>query len=371
MQDVVLRPGEFVALVNQTLDYAYGHVVIEGELANFRVSKNRWVYFNLKDEYASVKCFGTIYQLPGPLEDGMMLKVSGNPRLHPQYGFSVTIQSLAPSGEGTIKKAAALLEAKLEKEGLFDIERKRRLPYPPQRIGLIASGESAAYSDFMKILNARWHGVEVLHYDVQVQGEAAIEQIQRAVDYFNNHAQAETDVIVVTRGGGSPDDLAAFSAEQVVRSIAASRTPTLLAIGHERDISLAERAADVHASTPSNAAELLVPDAKEQRRVLKQYALQLANLSEALLVRNREQITRSRELLSASMQQALEAESRALANKRDILLLLDPEAVLRRGYAIVRHDNHAVHKSSEIKKGHALDITFAEGKARATVDEVK
>src|ERR1700761_5681805 len=109
--------SEFVALLNQTLEFAYPSVVITGELANFRVSKNRWVYFDLKDELSTVKFFGTVYQLPGPLEDGMVLKVRGQPRLHNLYGFSVNIQSIQPAGEGSIRKAADLLQQKLAKEG--------------------------------------------------------------------------------------------------------------------------------------------------------------------------------------------------------------------------------------------------------------
>src|SRR2546430_7700305 len=117
--DLVFSVGEFVALLNQTLEYAYPNVTITGELANFKVSKNRWVYFDLKDEEATVRFFGTVYQLPGPLEDGMLLAVNGTPRLHPQYGFSVNVVNMRPMGEGSIKKAAALLEAKLAAEGLF------------------------------------------------------------------------------------------------------------------------------------------------------------------------------------------------------------------------------------------------------------
>ena len=128
--------------MNQTLEYAYPNVVIVGELANFKVSKNKWIYFDLKDEFASVRFFGTVYVLPGPLEDGMLMEVRGNPRLHPQFGFSVNVQSMRPVGKGSIKKAANLLEAKLRSEGLFDESRKRLLPHPPQTIGLITSKES-------------------------------------------------------------------------------------------------------------------------------------------------------------------------------------------------------------------------------------
>jgi exodeoxyribonuclease VII large subunit len=153
---IELSVSEFVELLNQTLEFAYPDLVIVGELANFRVSKNRWVYFDLKDEQASVKFFGTVYNLPGPLEDGMLLKVWGQPRLHNLYGFSITVMNIQPSGEGSIRRAAKLLQAKLASEGLFDETRKRPIPYPPQRIGLITSKQSAAYADFVKILQARW-----------------------------------------------------------------------------------------------------------------------------------------------------------------------------------------------------------------------
>src|SRR5262245_51551435 len=123
MEEPTFSVSEFVAVLNQTMEYAYPTVTIVGELANFRVSKNRWVYFDLKDEAATVRFFGTVYQLPGPLEDGLLLAVKGQPRLHPQFGFSVNVLSMRPVGEGSIKKAATLLEAKLAAEGLFEPER--------------------------------------------------------------------------------------------------------------------------------------------------------------------------------------------------------------------------------------------------------
>ena len=153
MEEIVFTPTDFVAVFNQTLELAYPVVAIEGELANFRVSRNRWVYFDIKDELASVKFFGSTYLLPGPLEDGLKLRVVGSPRLHPQFGFSITFQSIQPVGEGAIKKAADLVRAKLETEGLFAPQRKRPLPEIPRRVGLITAAASAACADFIKILN--------------------------------------------------------------------------------------------------------------------------------------------------------------------------------------------------------------------------
>jgi exodeoxyribonuclease VII large subunit len=124
---IELGVSEFVLILNQTLNIAFPEVTIVGELANFRVSKNRWVYFDLKDEEATVRFFGTVYNLPGPLEDGMLLKVRGQPRLHNVYGFSVNVASIQPAGEGSIRKAADLLRIQLAKEGLFDEARKRSI----------------------------------------------------------------------------------------------------------------------------------------------------------------------------------------------------------------------------------------------------
>lgn len=366
MDDLVLSVSDFVGLLNQTLEYAYPNVIVQGELANFRVSKNKWVYFDLKDEYSSVKFFGTIYQLPGPLEDGMLLQVRGNPRLHPQYGFSITVQTMQPVGEGSIKKAAALLEAKLASEGLFDIERKRPLPYPPKRIGLVASGESAAYHDFIKILNERWGGTEVLLADVQVQGDLAPGQIIRALEYLNTHE--EVDVIVVTRGGGSAEDLAAFSTEQVTRAVAASRTPTVVAIGHEVDISLAELAADQRASTPSNAAQLLVPDKKHELLRLAQARQSFALALGQSVTDTRRAISESRERLQTGIESYLRLSADQLGLRRQVLMAFDPSAVLKRGYAVIRLNGKVVRSARAVKPGDGLKIQLGDGTINAKAE---
>lgn len=337
--------SEFVALLNQTLEYAYPDVRITGEISNFRVSKGRWIYFDLKDEAASVKFFGTVHQLPGPLEDGMLVSVRGVPRLHSLYGFSVTVQAIQPTGEGAIKKAAALLEAKLAAEGLFDVDRKRPLPYPPRHIGLVASGESAAYRDFVKIMNARWGGWRMTHIDVQVQGEAAIAQIVTAISQLNAMADAP-EVLVVTRGGGSADDLQVFSTEQVTRAVAASRIPTLVAIGHEVDVSLAELAADQRASTPSNAAELLMPDRRAVLAGLQEHRGRLAAHMKASVHRAWQEIRLERSVLDSSVGQVVLSAREQLGLRSQLLDAYDPTAALRRGYALVRNENGVVVRSA-------------------------
>ncbi len=366
---LTMTVSEFVTALNQTLEYAYPGVTVTGELANFRVSKNRWVYFDLKDNSATVRFFGTTYQLPGPLEDGMMLAVRGVPKLHPLYGFSVTVQSMSPTGEGSIKKAAKLLQEKLAKEGLFDPQRKRTLPYPPRRIGLITSGESAAYRDFMKIINARWGGMEIELIDVQVQGEPSPAQVTAAIAQFNQMADAP-DVLVITRGGGSAEDLQAFSTEQVTRAVAASRIPTVVAIGHEVDTSLAELAADQRASTPSNAAELLVPDRTAIVRHVRAQAEQLESGVRHRLQFMRQQLTQRADQLRTESQHVVTSARQKITTQKQLLQAYDPQTALTRGYALVRAGNAVIRRGAQLQIGTEIQLQFADSDVAAHVTHV-
>lgn len=368
MTDAAFSVSEFVAVLNQTLEYAYPNVTITGEIANFRVSKNRWVYFDLKDDEASVRFFGTVYQLPGPLEDGMMVAVRGVPRLHQQYGFSVTVQNIQPVGEGSIKKAAKLLEAKLMAEGLFDPERKRQVPYPPAHIGLVTSGESAAYRDFIKIINARWGGIRITLIDVQVQGEVAPAQVVGAIEQFNGLAMPP-DVLVITRGGGSAEDLQAFSTEQVTRAVAASRIPTVVAIGHEVDISLAELAADQRASTPSNAAELLVPDRRAVLETVRSHRERLAHFLQTSLGDAKRELAQATETLHSSMAQLVEQSRQQIGLQRRLLHAYNPQEALARGYALVRKGNVVV-RGKDVSVGDELAVQLAEANLAVHVKSV-
>ena len=333
--------SELVALVNQTLDYAYPEIVVTGELANVRVSKGKWLYFDLKDDGASVKFFGTVFMLPGPLEEGMLVKVRATPRLHNLYGFSMNVQSIQPAGEGSIKKAAQLLQAKLAAEGLFDDIRKRALPFPPRQIGLVASSQSAAYADFIKIINSRWSGLDIALIDVQVQGEPAPQQISAAIEQFGGLASLP-DVLVMIRGGGSAEDLAAFSTELVTRAVAASRIPTLVAIGHETDLSLAELAADRRASTPSNAAELLVPDKQFELERLSRAQAQLDTALSTAVKQQRQALTNAWQRLDVGWGRLIERLQQELKLQRQLLQAYSPEAPLQRGYVIVRSGGAAI-----------------------------
>ena len=361
--------SDFVAALNQTLEFAYPYVEVQGELSNFRVSKNRWVYFDLKDEAASLKCFATVYALPGPLEDGMVVRVVGSPRLHPLYNFSFQVQSIVPVGEGALRRAADLLAAKLEKEGLFDPTRKRALPYPPRRVALITAGDSAAYADFMKITSARWGGLAIDHYSVLVQGEQAPAEIVAALKAVNE-SDTVPEVVVLIRGGGSAEDLAAWSDERVVRAVAASRVPTLVAIGHEVDVCLAELAADMRASTPSNAAELLVPDKREELRHLRAYERRLNEQLAQVIMRQRTGMVMLAERLDEELIRLAQAAQQKALAAQQLLAAYDPNRPLRQGYALVRAGSNLVKQAAQLQAGFEIEVEFIDGKVASQVKQV-
>lgn len=365
----IFSVSEFVAVFNQTLETAYPKVRIAGELANLRISRGQWVYMDLKDDAAQVKFFGTTRQLPGPLEDGMMLEIVGYPRLHPKYGFSVTIESIKVSGEGSIKKAQDLLASKLKTEGLFDPARKRPLPYAPRTVGLITARDSAACGDFKKIIDARWGNVSVELIDVKVQGSESPDQIVAAVKQFNESAYPP-EVLVVVRGGGSPEDLSSFSDERVVRAVASSRIPTLVAIGHELDVSLSELAADMRASTPSNAAEILVPDRQAEKRIIEMWKAKLSDLSTGKVRTELEYIRNCSETVDRLANNYFDLALRDIDHKKLLIALLDPRAPLRRGYALVKNSKGKLFKSiNEAKVGDSISISLVDGTIISKVEE--
>jgi exodeoxyribonuclease VII large subunit len=258
----------------------------------------------------------------------------------------------------------------LDAEGLFDESRKRSLPYPPARIGLITSRQSAAYADFSKILAARWQGVEIELIDVQVQGEPSPGQIVAALEQFNAQA-APPEVLILIRGGGSAEDLAAFSNEQVTRAVAASRVPTLIAIGHEVDLSLAELAADRRASTPSNAAELLVPDRSQVRAELRVAATQLTASGQRHIQAARANVQQQAATLEQIVTQLINRGLTDVKTHAQLLQVLNPTAILRRGYAIVRAGGQSLRSTRSLAADAIVDIQLADGRFSATVDHVE
>lgn len=351
---------EFVQEVSEELSMRYEHVRVEGEVSGLKTSHGKWVFFDLKDESCSVSCFLPVWQLNVPIEDGMKILVEGTPKLTDWGRFSLTIHNILPVGEGSIKKSFELLKKKLAAEGLFDPQKKREIPENLVKIGVISSTEAAGYADFCKILNARWGGLEVQVAHTQVQGLSAPEQIISALKYFNE--KAEVQIIAIIRGGGSADDLSAFNDENLARAIASSRIPVITGIGHEVDESLADLAADIRASTPSNVAELLTPSRESEREKVHS---SLENVENRIL----QELESVKQSLEDNLYQArnwidekIEGFSVQLQTKQKMLEGLNPRNVLKRGYAII---------SGDISPGNVVKITTFNREAEAKINQVK
>lgn len=393
MTSQALSVAEYLKLVNDTLRFIpCDQVVVEGEVSDYRVAQDKWVSFDLKDEtvQAVLKCFMTTWQLKTPIEDGMRVQVKGNPKVYERFGtFKLNVESLEPVGEGALRRAYELLKHKLEFEGLFNVSRKRELPRFPKRIGLITSRDAAAYGDFLRILNNRWGGVRVFFRHVHVQGRQAVSDILEALDAF---AALETlerpDVIVLTRGGGGLEDLHAFNDEAVARAVYASKIPVVVAVGHERDESLCDFVADVRASTPSNAAERVVPsrgdvsyeiesltrhiesclnDSIQDRAFVLERA---TNLIGFILERQKQRLALFKEgfLLRASTW--LPRVREGLEGFERVLRQIDPKRVLSRGYSLVTTHGHVVRDASSLEVGSEITVQFAAGCADARVSRV-
>jgi exodeoxyribonuclease VII large subunit len=300
------------------------------------------------------------FALRFPLEDGMKIRVRAVPKLTNWGKFSLTVQAIMPVGEGSLKKSFELLKKKLTEEGLFAPEKKRPLPELITKIGVVSSTQAAGYADFCKILNERWGGLEVQVAHTQVQGMTAADQIIRALKYFNE--RSEVQVIAVIRGGGSADDLAVFNDEALVRAIAASKIPVITGIGHEVDESLCDLAADVVASTPSNAAQMLTRDRREIIASMHDDVKRINNLFntkvDELMRANRDVIVR----VGADIVVRIATVENEIAAQRKILDQLNPEKVLERGYALMRGD-------AEV--GNVVEITTFKQDIKAKITEVK
>ena len=347
-----LSVSDFVAVLNQTLEYAYPLVEVEGEVASFKVNQGKFVFFDLKDAGASVGCFMMVFQLRVPIEDGMKVIVTASPKLTQWGKFSLTVKAVRPSGEGSIKKSFELLRAKLDAEGLFAPERKRPLPTIPQHIAVISSPQAAGYADFIKIIGDRWGGLRVDVAAVTVQGADAPDQMIRALNYFNRQ-ETLPEVIILIRGGGSADDLSAFNDEQLVRAIAGSRVPTLTGVGHETDVSLCDLAADVRAATPSNAAQILVPDRNEIIRSTRQTVQGLVPRLLTMIEQIDERLSGRLETATDSVIRQLEQQQLRLTQTRRLLVEFDPARVLERGYALLR-GRQAVGELVDIETSRAI-----------------
>ncbi len=372
-------------------------VWVEGEVTELR-RHERWatVFFTLKDPSDGSSAGVTMSRgkfdaLQLELENGERVHVFGRPELYEQRGdFKLRALTIERFGLGAHLAALERLKTKLAAEGLFAAERKRPLPFLPRRIGVVTGNDAAAKQDVVTTIQTRFPPASVLVAETYVQGPRAAGEIVAAIDALCE--QPDVDVIVLTRGGGSFEDLLPFSDERVVRAMAECRVPVVSAVGHEQDTPLCDLAADVRASTPTAAGKLVVPDliqlsgrldraretlARDVRRSLERDAARLARAAERLrtaprlgLEREGIRLERARERLRRAPALAVERKRAVLENSGAKLVALSPLQTLRRGYAIVRTDSGLVSSSENVSPGTRVEVALAQGGFGARVEEV-
>jgi len=261
----VWKVRDLVSAVRAHIEREYSDAWVEGEISNFRAPDSGHLYFTLKDGNAQIRV--VMFRSSARLlrfrpADGLQVVVRGRVTVYEDRGeLQISAEYIEPKGAGSLQLAFEQLKAKLEAEGLFAAERKKPIPSLPARIGIVTSAQAAALRDILNVIARRHHSVNLLIYPAQVQGDAASVEVAAGVRYFNQHDNV--DVIVIARGGGSAEDLAAFNNEALARMVAASEIPIISAVGHETDFTIVDFVADLRAPTPSAAAELVIRSRQE------------------------------------------------------------------------------------------------------------
>ncbi len=375
-------------------DLRFLSVCVQGELSNYKIYPSGHHYFTLKDSESSLRCVlfrNSARGLHFRPENGIRVSAIGRLQVYVKDGnYQLVCSELIPDGIGDLQLAFEQLKMKLYREGLFDRARKKQLPEYPERIVLITSAAGAAVHDMIRILGTRWPMARILVFPVHVQGNSAASEIAEAISCVNEWQNA--DCIITGRGGGSLEDLWAFNEECVARAIAASRIPVISAVGHEPDVTISDFVADLRASTPSNAAELVVPDQNEIRDNIR-------TLSERLLQVFSDQLLRRRQLLDhyskasalkeasffvdirrmeldslsdrlfVSFRETVSGKRMALAGQGAALQAMNPRRVLSRGYLIAENSSHTVLRSIlQLTEGELISLKFADGTANCIVN---
>ena len=378
-------------------DQLLNAVAVRGEISNYKMYPSGHHYFTLKDENSALKCVmfkGNAMRLRFRPENGMKIIAMGKISVYPRDGaYQLYCTAMAMDGVGDLYAAFEELKKKLSAEGLFDPAHKKPLPPYPGTIGIITSSAGAAVHDMLRILNKRYPLTKVRLLPVRVQGVEAPGEIAAAIDYANRHNLA--DLLIVGRGGGSIEDLWAFNDERVAYAIYRSRIPVVSAVGHEPDVTISDYVADLRAATPSNAAELAVPD----RDALSQA---LDSMSAAMVTALTRQLRNARQHLNMLSQspalqspagylekkekdleylknRLISAENQIISRKNQRYIALaakldamSPLKVLTRGYAMVQTDGGEVLRSvSDVESGQRIHVRLNDGTLSATVMDKK
>lgn len=395
----ILSIGELTAHIKDLLESSFSAVWVAGEISNLSRPRSGHIYLTLKDDQAQLSAVlwrNTARRVRFDLTDGLEVVCRGHIAVYPPHGkYQLIVAEIQPKGIGALELAFRQLHAKLAQEGLFGEERKRPLPRFVRRIAVVTSPTGAAIRDFLQVLRRRAPWTDVLIVPVRVQGEGAAGEIAEAVGLVNQLAEP-VDCIVVTRGGGSLEDLWAFNEEAVVRAIHASGVPVVSAVGHEVDVTLSDLVADVRALTPSEAAERAAPAAEEIARRLDRCHERLSRAIRARMTAARSRLDglasnavfrrpldRVRELefrldeLAARAERAVRACVRVDRRQVDSLAArlesLSPLSVLGRGYSLTQRvsDGRVIRDATELLPGEQTRTRFAKGQVTSRVEEIE
>lgn len=370
-------------------------IAVRGEISNYKVYPSGHHYFTLKDESASLKCVmfkGNAIRLRFRPDNGVKVIAMGKISVYPRDGvYQLYCTAMAMDGIGDLYAAFEQLKTKLASQGLFDPAHKKPIPKYPGVIGIVTSSAGAAIHDMLRILCKRYPLAEVRLLPVRVQGVEAPGEIAAAIRYANHHKLA--DLLIVGRGGGSIEDLWAFNDERVAYAIYESEIPVISAVGHEPDVTISDFVADLRAATPSNAAELAVPDQDALRQNLDAYSLSMAaglnrqlrsarqhldvlSKSPALssptgyLEQKRKNLQLLQNRLVSAESRIVEQKNRSFVSLTSKLDAMSPLKVLTRGYAMVQTGGGEVLKSvKQVQPGDNMKVTFSDGSVIATVTE--
>ena len=363
---------EVVAAVTRAIsgDPSLADAWVRGEVSGFkRASSGHW-YFDLKDGTALLNAAmfrGANQRVRFEPQDGMEVLVRGKVSVYAgRSAVQVVAEEIRPVGVGELALRFEQLKRRLEAEGLFDPRRKREIPPYPRRVGIVTSLQAAALRDIVRVATERHPGIQLLVCNARVQGEGAAQEIARAVARLN--ADATCDVLIVGRGGGSVEDLWAFNEEAVVRAVAASAIPVVSAVGHESDVTLCDLAADLRAATPSNAAELVVPDAESILDALDDHESRALAALDRLVPDLRQRVDDLAERAGEAVKRGHAREKDLLAAQAARLHALSPLAVLARGYAVARRDGRVLRTVDDAPPGSRVEVVLKDGRLDATVD---
>ena len=362
--------------LKRTLEAQFTKIYVEAEISGWRRYPSGHCYFTLKDSGAQISAvmFASAYErcrAKDSLADGAKVLVYGNVTVYPPRGnYQLVVLAAKMVGEGDLMQRYLELKARLEAEGLFAASRKRPLPFLPRRIGIVTSEAGAVIHDMCNVLTRRFPNISIRLYPAQVQGADAPRTLMAGIDYFNSQSSDgwQADLLIVARGGGSFEDLFCFNDEELVRRVAASKVPTISAVGHETDFTLCDFAADRRAGTPSIAAEMAVPVLSELVARLDTLASQLATALRGRGEWFAQRVDHLSDSLLAALGISLERAESRLRRAEDKLGLLSPFGVLERGYALVTDASGAVVKdASRLAAGDVLNARFAAGTATVSV----